>query len=854
VTDETRTIFQPGDDPDDAHDPRRDVDSDRTLDVPSDPDATVGGPDEDLETTPPRPQPAPESEDPDRIGPYRLIRPIGEGGMGEVFQAEQLYPLRRTVALKIVKKGMDTAEFVSRFESERQALALMDHPGIARVFDAGATPLGRPYFVMEYVDGVPLTEFCDEQGLDLQQRLELFIHICEGVQHAHQKAIIHRDLKPSNVLITEVDGQPQPKIIDFGVAKAMDRDLTENTMRTGMGQVLGTPAYMSPEQADFDAQNVDTRADVYALGVILYELIAGERPFAKKELESAGFKEALRMIREDDPPRPSDRYDTLAENRDTVAMCRGTDTSSLRRKLRGDLDWITMKALEKEPARRYAAASALAQDVQRYLDFEPVSAGPPTVRYRAGKFIRRNRAGVVTGLLVTVALVLGVTGTTIGLIRAVEAERIASEEARTATRVTDFLVDLFEVSDPDESRGETVTARELLEQGGDRIEKELADEPRVRSRLMTTIGKVYRNLGLYTAALPYLESAVDVRRLQEGSGTDLAISLAELGDLYIKLARFGEAATILEEALTVIGGDNDPNQLIMAESLHDLANVYRRQGHYDEAEPLYLRAREIRVQVLGAQDPAVAATDNSMAALYWNRGDYAQAERRYLNAMAIWDAAHGRDHSDVAKVRNNLALLYHQTDRFKDAELLYLEAIPIYERILGPEHPRLGLAINNLALVLHDQERYDEAETYYLRSLAIAEQAYEPPHPQLARIINNLGNLARDRERYDEAQELYRRALDIRIAVFGDEHPAVAWSLRDLGVLQDRRGDPEASLPYLEQAYSIFAAVNGTDHPELAEIMESWAEALEHAGNTVKAADIRARAAVIKDGDQNATP
>ena len=842
MTDETRTSFQPGDD---DHGPDQGPDADRTLDVPSDPD---------VEATHPQPSPTFDGDAEDRIGPYRLVRPIGEGGMGEVFEAEQLHPLRRTVALKIVKKGMDTAEFVSRFESERQALALMDHPGIARVFDAGTTPRGRPYFVMEFVDGVLLTEYCDEQRLDLKQRLKLFIHICEGVQHAHQKAIIHRDLKPSNVLVTEVDGQPQPKIIDFGVAKAMDRDLTGNTMRTGMGQILGTPAYMSPEQADFDTHDVDTRADVYALGVILYELIAGERPFAKEELESAGFREALRMIREVDPPRPSDRFGTLAERRDAVATSRGTVATGLRRQLRGDLDWITMKALEKEPPRRYATAYALAQDVQRYLDFQPVSAGPPTASYRLGKFIRRHRAGVVAGLLVTVALVLGVTGTTIGLIRAVEAERIASEEARTATRVTDFLVDLFEVSDPDQSRGETVTARELLDQGASRIKAELAGEPRVRARLMTTIGKVYRNLGLYKAALPYLESAVAVRRTHDTRGTDLAVSLAELGDLYIKLARYAEATIVLEEALVVIGGSDDPNQLIMADSLLELASVYRRRGHYDDAEPLYMRARAIRVLVLGEQAPEVAATDNSLAALYWNSGNYDEAERRYLNALAIWDAAYGRNHSDVAKVRNNLALLYHQTYRFEEAEQLYREAIPIYERILGPEHPRLGLAFNNLALVIHDQQRYDEAEPYYRRALAIAEKVFETQHPQLARIINNLGNLALDRGRFDEAEELFHRALDMRQAIFGDEHPEVAWSLRDLGVLQDRRGDPESGLPFLEQAYSVFAAVNGIDHPELAEILDSWAEALEHAGRTEKATDIRARAASIRDRDQGTSP
>ncbi|MBE0566591.1 MAG: serine/threonine protein kinase [Krumholzibacteria bacterium] len=836
MTDQTRTIGQPDDD-----------DPDRTVAGPAaradpgpDPDATVatgGAPAQGLVDA--------DIEGGNTIGPYRLVRMIGEGGMGQVYQAEQTEPIRRTVALKVVKRGMDTAEFVSRFESERQALAVMDHPCIAKVFDAGATPRGRPYFVMEFVDGIPLTEYCDQHRLDLRRRLELFTLICEGVQHAHQKAIIHRDLKPGNVLITEFDGNPVPKIIDFGVAKAMDRDLTENTLRTGMGQVVGTPAYMSPEQADLDSSDVDTRTDVYALGVILYELLAGERPFPREQLEKAGFKEAMRIIREDDPPRPSDRYTTLAGRRDEIAHARAVEPTVLRRRLRGDLDWITMKALEKDRQRRYTTAYGLAQDVKRYLKHEPVSAGPPTASYRVGKFVRRHRTGVAAGALVAVALVLGAVGTTVGMIRAVKAEQVAQEEAATATRVTDFLVDLFEVSDPEHARGETITAREILDQGAGRIEAELSGQPHVRARLMTTIGKVYRNLGLYEAASPYLEEAVSLRRA-EGPSPDLSVSLAELADLYRVLARYDEAAALALESLDGMAGRQAPDQLTLAVSLNELAGVYRRQGRYDEALPLYERARDLRVAALGPDDPLVAVSDNSLAALAWNRGDYAEAEARFLRALDVWERAYGENHADVAKGLNNLALLYHQLRRYDEAEPLYRRALPIYEKVLGPEHPRLGHALNNLALVCYDQQRYAEAEQHYRRALVIREAALGTDHPDVAQTLNNLGNLARQQDRYAEADTLLHRALDIRRRVLGAEHPDVAWSLRDLGALADARGDTAAALDWFAQSVATFTAANGPDHPELAAILDAYAVALDHAGQAAEAAATRARADAIR--------
>ena len=389
--------------------------------------------------------PAPSSV----IGPFRLLQKVGEGGMGEVWEAEQHEPVRRRVALKLVKWGMDTKEVLARFESERQALVLMSHPNIARAFEAGASDEGRPYFAMEYVKGLPITAYCDAQRLDTRRRLELFRQVCEGVQHAHQKGVIHRDIKPSNILVAVEDGHPVPKIIDFGVAKATSQRLTERTLFTELGQWIGTPEYMSPEQAELTSLDVDTRTDVYSLGVVLYELLAGAQPFDSEELRSAGFDEMRRRIREDEPPRPSTRVSSLGPGSELAAERRRTDRPGLVQTLRGDLDWIVMKALEKDRTRRYASPSELSADVGRYLRNEPVEASPPGTTYRLRTFVRRHRAGVVAAGLVFVALVAGVIGTTVGLVRA----RQEAESARQVARLLGSILgevdlSLIHISEP----------------------------------------------------------------------------------------------------------------------------------------------------------------------------------------------------------------------------------------------------------------------------------------------------------------------------------------------------------------------------------------------------------------------
>ncbi len=435
----------------------------------------------------------------------------GEGGMGYVWLAEQTAPVTRQVAVKIIKAGRYDASALKRFELERQSLAIMNHPAIAKVFDAGSTSEGQPYFVMEYVPGLPITTYCDQKRLTTRERLELFIRVCEGVQHAHQKAIMHRDLKPSNILVADVDGHPLPRIIDFGIAKATTPQSPDQTVFTQLGGMLGTPGYISPEQADPAILDVDTRTDVYSLGVILYELLTSSLPFDSNQWHIQPFHEVLRRLREEDPPLPSTRVSNDQQTSTSTAANRSTGPHQLVSQLRGDLDWITMTALEKDRARRYDSCSALAADIRRYLENRPVLATPPSFTYRAGKFVRRNRTAVLAASCVVLMLFALAITMTVQAIRIAKERDRANREAAAAKSVSNFLTGLFKVSDPSEARGNTVTARQILDQGVQQIDSGLATQPEVQARLMETMGEVYWSLGLYREAAPLLDKAVATR-------------------------------------------------------------------------------------------------------------------------------------------------------------------------------------------------------------------------------------------------------------------------------------------------------------------------------------------------------
>ena len=726
-----------------------------------------------------------QPEIPGRIGAYRVLEGLGEGGMGVVYLAEQTEPVKRQVALKIIKPGMDTRKVVARFEAERQALAVMDHPNIATVYDGGATESGRPYFVMELVRGVPINEYCDMHKLSIRGRLELFIPICQAIQHAHQKGVIHRDLKPSNILVTLQEGKPVPKVIDFGIAKAIGHRLTERTLHTARGEIIGTPAYMSPEQAEMTGLDVDTRTDIYSLGVMLYQLLAGDLPYDPKDL--TGYA-AIVTLRETEPPTPSSRFRSLGDRRQSIAEHRQTDPGSLGRRLKADLDWITMKAIEKDRTRRYETANGLALDVQRYLNNEPVMARAPSAAYRAAKFVSRHKAGVAFATAIFLLLAASAVVMAVSRHRAVAAEGQARLEAAKSAAINEFLQGMLSSADPWQ-QGREVKVADVLDQSARGIEGAFEGQPEVGAEVRATIGRTYRNLGLYAEAEPQLRAAVEIyESALPGDSPTLAWGLADLAELLRLMGDYDRAEELERRALAIrrdAFGEGHPE---VARSLDHLAVILNAKGDYAAAEELFRRALEMRRQAQGEESLDVAETLDHLGTLIYAKGDHDEAISLFREALATRRRVLGAEHLDVAMSLNNLAIALNTLERFDEAEPLYLESLAINRKLFGERHPGVAQSLNNLGMFYYRQGGYDRAEALFREALALNREFFGDVHVEVASNLNNLGLVLRDRGDYDEAEMMFREMVAIDREVRGANNPHVATGLVNLGALLTRAG------------------------------------------------------------------
>jgi serine/threonine protein kinase len=662
-------------------------------------------------------------------GKYMILEEIGRGGMGVVYKAEQKEPIRRTVAIKVIKLGMDTKEVVARFDNEKQALAVMRHPNIAKVLDAGATKRGRPYFVMEFVPGIPITDYCDSHRLTIQERLELFIPVCEAVQHAHQKGIIHRDLKPSNVLVEIQDDKLVSKIIDFGIARATEHRLTERTLFTERGQLIGTPEYMSPEQAEMSGLDVDTRTDIYSLGVMLYELLAGVLPFDSKALRSAGYSEIQRIIREEEPPKASTRLRGLADTQGSIAEKRRTDVASLHKQLKGDLEWITMKAMDKDRARRYSTASDLANDLSRHLRSEPIVARPPSNIYNIERFVKRHKMGVAAAVVVVFALVIGVAGLTIGLEEAVKAKNEALQQAAKVEAINEFLNSMLSSPDPSKD-GREVKVIDILDNAREKIGESFNNKQEIEASIRYTLGSTYEAIGVYEKSVAELKEALSIQKKILGSDhPDTLNTMNSLAAVFIRLGRFAEAESLLQETVSrqklVLGAENEETVI----SMHNLGIVYYYQGKFEEAESIGRETLEIRKRVLGEDHPHIISSLENLAVALSGQKKHVEAEKVYIEAKEKALRNFGSNHPIMLRIIHNYACELNHLKKYQESESLFLETLERQKDVFGPDHPDTIITMANLADLLNNMERYVEAETLSREALEKEKRVFGSDHP-----------------------------------------------------------------------------------------------------------------------------
>jgi eukaryotic-like serine/threonine-protein kinase len=721
------------------------------------------------------------------IGAYRLVQRLGEGGMGEVWKAEQLAPVKRTVALKLLKAGMDTRQIVARFEGERQLLALMQHPGIAQMFDAGITAAGRPYFVMEYVDGTRVTEYCDQAALSVNERLALFQQVCEAVQHAHQKGVIHRDLKPSNILVTVQNGRALPKVIDFGLAKLTAASAPDATL-TEVGMVMGTPAYASPEQMSLGVIDVDTRSDVYSLGVVLYELLVGVIPFEIESGKADALIELRQRIRNLEPARPSARFGRLGERGVPIAKARGTDGRGLTRQLRGDLDWITMKALEKDRTRRYTSPGDLARETQRYLADEPVLAGSPTAGYRLRKFVLRHRAGTAFGAVVAVLVIAFIVTTAVQLKRVAAERDRATAEAAKSTAINSFLLDTLGSADPWQTGGK-VDLTSSLKQAVVKVDQSFKDQPLTAAAVRNTIGRVYATLGQVDEAGKLFDSALATRE-------------------------------------KLLGHDSAE----VAESLDDRQSMRRSQGKFDEGEKDARAALAIRRKLFGLNDARVADSMANLAEMLTSKGSYPEATQLFEQSLAIHERISGPESLDVARVLSIYSTLIESSSAdYAKTEQLLQRSLAIRRKHLAPDDLRVNESIVNLGALYYLEGKNEQAEKLYRQAYALLVKNTGKDAPGTIVVEENLAGALFGLGRYEESLDLMKDVIARRAAVLGEDSPLVARSMVNRAMVLSSAGRVDESVAQFKEAVPHFGKAYGENVQEYAVVLRMYESALNKA-------------------------